>query len=133
MLADNKEKNVVMYCTGGIRCEKASAYMKHKGYKNVFQLEGGIIEYTRQVREEVTLKINLLEKTSYLTNALAKVSATTSSLIATNVERLVTTIPIVPMTFVIYYLSNALIAVINTKILALHCAKNICIDPMRSK
>lgn len=52
MLADNKEKNVVMYCTGGIRCEKASAYMKHKGYKNVFQLEGGIIEYTRQVRKE---------------------------------------------------------------------------------
>ena len=38
-----------------------------------------------------------------------------------------------PMTFVIYYLSNALIAVINTKILALHCTKNICIDPMRSK
>ena len=40
-----------MYCTGGIRCEKASAYYKHKGFKNVFQLEGGIIEYTRQVRE----------------------------------------------------------------------------------
>ena len=38
-----------MYCTGGIRCEKASAYFKHKGYKNVFQLEGGIIEYARQV------------------------------------------------------------------------------------
>lgn len=38
-----------MYCTGGIRCEKASAYFKHKGFKNVFQLEGGIIEYTRQV------------------------------------------------------------------------------------
>jgi UPF0176 protein len=39
-----------MYCTGGIRCEKASAYYKHKGFKNVFQLEGGIIEYTRQVQ-----------------------------------------------------------------------------------
>lgn len=38
-----------MYCTGGIRCEKASAYYKHKGFKNVYQLEGGIIEYTRQV------------------------------------------------------------------------------------
>jgi UPF0176 protein len=39
-----------MYCTGGIRCEKASAYFKHKGFKNVFQLEGGIIEYARQVK-----------------------------------------------------------------------------------
>lgn len=43
-------KNLVMYCTGGIRCEKASAYYKHKGFKNVYQLEGGIIEYARQVK-----------------------------------------------------------------------------------
>jgi len=49
-LKEHKEdKNLVMYCTGGIRCEKASAYYKHKGFKNVFQLEGGIIEYARQV------------------------------------------------------------------------------------
>jgi UPF0176 protein len=41
-----------MYCTGGIRCEKASAYFKHKGFENVYQLEGGIIEYTRQVKAE---------------------------------------------------------------------------------
>ncbi|WP_274474916.1 oxygen-dependent tRNA uridine(34) hydroxylase TrhO [Mangrovimonas aestuarii] len=47
-----EEKNLVMYCTGGIRCEKASAYFKHKGFKNVFQLEGGIIEYTRQVNQK---------------------------------------------------------------------------------
>lgn len=47
-----EEKNLVMYCTGGIRCEKASAYYKHKGFKNVFQLEGGIIEYARQVRQK---------------------------------------------------------------------------------
>ncbi len=52
-LKDHKEdKNLLMYCTGGIRCEKASAYYKHKGFKNVFQLEGGIIEYTRQVQSE---------------------------------------------------------------------------------
>ena len=51
-LSNHKEdKNLLMYCTGGIRCEKASAYFKHKGFKNVFQLEGGIIEYTRQVNE----------------------------------------------------------------------------------
>ncbi len=52
-LREHKEdKNLVMYCTGGIRCEKASAYYKHKGFKNVFQLEGGIIEYVRQVKEQ---------------------------------------------------------------------------------
>jgi UPF0176 protein len=52
-LKDNKEdKNLLMYCTGGIRCEKASAYYKHRGFKNVFQLEGGIIEYTRQIKQE---------------------------------------------------------------------------------
>jgi UPF0176 protein len=50
-LADFKEsKKLVMYCTGGIRCEKASAYYRHKGFKKVYQLEGGIIEYTRQVK-----------------------------------------------------------------------------------
>ncbi|MFT4666824.1 MAG: UPF0176 protein [Polaribacter sp.] len=52
MLEEDKDKNIVMYCTGGIRCEKASAYYKHKGFKNVFQLEGGIIEYARQVEEQ---------------------------------------------------------------------------------
>ncbi len=52
-LKNHKEdKNLLMYCTGGIRCEKASAYFKHKGFKNVFQLEGGIIEYTRQTKSE---------------------------------------------------------------------------------
>ena len=52
MLADKKEKPVIMYCTGGIRCEKASAYLLHKGFKNVFHLEGGIIEYARQVEKQ---------------------------------------------------------------------------------
>ncbi len=52
-LAEHKQdKKVLMYCTGGIRCEKASAYFKHKGFENVYQLEGGIIEYTRQVKAE---------------------------------------------------------------------------------
>jgi UPF0176 protein len=51
-LADQKGKKLLMYCTGGIRCEKASAYFKHKGFENVYQLEGGIIEYARQVKAE---------------------------------------------------------------------------------
>lgn len=52
MLQDKKDKNIVMYCTGGIRCEKASAYMLHNGFKNVFHVEGGIIEYARKAREQ---------------------------------------------------------------------------------
>ncbi|MBD0352902.1 MAG: rhodanese-related sulfurtransferase, partial [Flavisolibacter sp.] len=52
MLKDAQEKNIIMYCTGGIRCEKASAYMLHKGFKNVFHLEGGIIHYANQIKEK---------------------------------------------------------------------------------
>ncbi|MEL0262175.1 MAG: rhodanese-related sulfurtransferase [Flavobacteriaceae bacterium] len=52
LAAHKEDKNLLMYCTGGIRCEKASAYFKHKGFKNVFQLEGGIIEYARQVKDQ---------------------------------------------------------------------------------
>ncbi|MFT4986814.1 MAG: UPF0176 protein [Flavobacteriales bacterium] len=49
-IVDGKnDKNIVMYCTGGIRCEKASAWLKHEGFPNVHQLNGGIIEYARQV------------------------------------------------------------------------------------
>ena len=50
ILKGNEEKNIVMYCTGGIRCEKASAWYKHKGYKNVHQLEGGIIKYANDCK-----------------------------------------------------------------------------------
>jgi UPF0176 protein len=52
MLKDAKEKNIIMYCTGGIRCEKASAFMLHNGFKNVFHLEGGIINYANNVKEK---------------------------------------------------------------------------------
>jgi len=52
MLKDKADKNIIMYCTGGIRCEKASAYMLHKGLKNVFHLEGGIINYAREIKEK---------------------------------------------------------------------------------
>ena len=52
MLADKKDQPVVMYCTGGIRCEKASAYLKAQGFQNVYQLDGGIIEYAREVEQQ---------------------------------------------------------------------------------
>ena len=51
MLKDRKDKPVVMYCTGGIRCEKASAYMNHQGNEKLYQLDGGIIEYSNQAEK----------------------------------------------------------------------------------
>jgi UPF0176 protein len=50
ILKNDKDKQVLMYCTGGIRCEKASAYMKHIGFENVYHLEGGIIKYARDIK-----------------------------------------------------------------------------------
>ncbi|HVU97800.1 MAG TPA: rhodanese-related sulfurtransferase [Puia sp.] len=52
MLGAEKDKTIIMYCTGGIRCEKASAYLLHRGFSNVFHLEGGIIHYANSVREQ---------------------------------------------------------------------------------
>ena len=52
ILKEQKEKNIIMYCTGGIRCEKASAYMLHHGFEHVYHLEGGIINYAQQVKEK---------------------------------------------------------------------------------
>ncbi|MBO9594558.1 MAG: rhodanese-related sulfurtransferase [Niabella sp.] len=52
MMKEHIGKNIIMYCTGGIRCEKASAYMLHRGFKNVYHLEGGIINYVNQIKEK---------------------------------------------------------------------------------
>ncbi len=51
-LKGQEDKKVIMYCTGGIRCEKASAYLKHQGFKDVNHLHGGIIQYAKEVKEQ---------------------------------------------------------------------------------
>ena len=51
LMKAQQDKKLLMYCTGGIRCEKASAWMKHLGFKNVFQLQGGIIKYAQEVKD----------------------------------------------------------------------------------
>ncbi|MCD6066459.1 MAG: rhodanese-related sulfurtransferase [Bacteroidetes bacterium] len=51
-LKGKEDKKILMYCTGGIRCEKASAYFKHKGFKDVNHLQGGIIQYAQEVKEQ---------------------------------------------------------------------------------
>ena len=52
MFRDEKDEEVLLYCTGGIRCEKASAWMKHQGFKNVKHVKGGVIDYAHQVKEK---------------------------------------------------------------------------------
>lgn len=61
MLAEQKERKILLYCTGGIRCEKASAYLKHHGFSDVNQLHGGILEYARQIRQ-LNLESNFIGK-----------------------------------------------------------------------
>jgi UPF0176 protein len=51
MLKDKQDKKILLYCTGGIRCEKASAYLKHHGFKDVNQLYGGIIHYAHEIKK----------------------------------------------------------------------------------
>jgi UPF0176 protein len=51
-LKDQKDKKVLMYCTGGIRCEKASAYLRHHGFQDVNQLHGGIISYASEIKQK---------------------------------------------------------------------------------
>tara|TARA_B110000438_G_C15787412_1_gene639073 strand:- start:132 stop:1034 length:903 start_codon:yes stop_codon:yes gene_type:complete len=51
----NKKKSVAMFCTGGIRCEKASIYLEKKGFKNVFQLKGGILNYLKKIDKKDSL------------------------------------------------------------------------------
>lgn len=50
-LANQKDQKILLYCTGGVRCEKASAYMRHHGYSDVNQLHGGIIAYAEEIKK----------------------------------------------------------------------------------
>ncbi len=61
MLADQKDRKILLYCTGGIRCEKASAFLKHQGFNDVNQLHGGILEYARRIKE-LNLESNFIGK-----------------------------------------------------------------------
>ena len=56
ILKGQEEKQILLYCTGGIRCEKASAYLKHHGFNDVNQLYGGIIDYARQLKQDTSLE-----------------------------------------------------------------------------
>lgn len=83
-----------MYCTGGIRCEKASARMKHNGFNKVWHIEGGIIEYARKAREQ-GLPVRFIGKNFVLTSGWANVYRMRLSRIATSAARRATAIPTV--------------------------------------
>ena len=54
-LGNENSKNIAMFCTGGIRCEKATTLLKNKGYKNIFHLKGGILKYLEEISKEESL------------------------------------------------------------------------------
>jgi UPF0176 protein len=58
LLKGKEQEKILLYCTGGIRCEKASAYLKHNGFQDVNQLHGGIIDYVRQLKKDSSLRNN---------------------------------------------------------------------------
>jgi len=62
LLSENKNDKILLYCTGGIRCEKASAYLKHNGFRDVNQLHGGIINYKKQLMENPKLENKFIGK-----------------------------------------------------------------------
>ena len=62
ILKGKEKEKILLYCTGGIRCEKASSYLKHYGFKDVNQLHGGIIDYFRQINKDKTLENKFLGK-----------------------------------------------------------------------
>ncbi len=105
MMKGKEEKNIIMYCTGGIRCEKASAYMLHNGFKNVFHLEGGIINYAKEVKEK-NYKQNSSVKTLCLIIVWAKELQNMLLQIATNAASLAIHIQTVKTMAVICCLFN---------------------------
>ena len=122
MMKDKKDKNIIMYCTGGIRCEKASAYMLHHGFKNVFHLEGGIINYATQVKEK-GLDNKFIGKNFVFDDRLGE--RITEDIIANchQCGKPAIRIPTVRMMAAIFYLFNVMHARLNMKVVAARNAR----------
>lgn len=110
-----------MYCTGGIRCEKASARMKHNGFNKVWHIEGGIIEYARKAREQ-GLPVRFIGKILFLTSGWANVYRMRLSRIATSAARRATAIPTVKMMAATCCLFSVQYARKNTKVVVVRFA-----------
>lgn len=110
-----------MYCTGGIRCEKASAWMKHNGFNKVWHIEGGIIEYARKAREQ-GLPVRFIGKILFLTSGWANVYRMRLSRIATSAVRRATAIPTVKMMAATCFLFSVQYVRKNTKVVVVRFA-----------
>lgn len=120
MMQAHKDKKIVMYCTGGIRCEKASARMKHNGFSKVWHIEGGIIEYARKAREQDSRYV-LSVKTLSLMSVWAKGSLKMLSRIAISAARCAIAILIAKMMAAICCLFSARLVRRNIKAAVASC------------
>ena len=106
LLADKKDKKLHLYCTGGIRCEKASSYLLKQGFKEVYQLNGGIVQYAHDVKEE-GLSSKFIGKNFVFDNRLGERITEDIIVNVISVEKKQILIQIVQMTHVIFFLFNA--------------------------
>ena len=118
MMQAHKDKKIVMYCTGGIRCEKASAWMKHNGFNKVWHIEGGIIEYARKAREQ-GLPVRFIGKNFVFDERMGE---RISDEIATSAARRATAIPTVKMMAATCCLFSVQYARKNTKVVVVRFA-----------
>ena len=102
LMKEQKDKNLLMYCTGGIRCEKASAWMKHLGFKIFFSSTAASLNMLRKLKS-LGLKTGSSEKISCLMRGLANASQMTSLRCAISVANPVTITQIVRTTGVTFY------------------------------
>lgn len=132
MMKDKKEANIIMYCTGGIRCEKASAYMLHHGFKNVFHLEGGIINYANKIKE-AGLESKFKGKNFVFDDRLGEKLQKILLRNVINVVRLVIRIRIVKMMAVICYSYNVPLVPKPMRVVVHRLVKILFICPWKSK
>ncbi len=122
MMQAHKDKKIVMYCTGGIRCEKASAWMKHNGFNKVWHIEGGIIEYARKAREQ-GLPVRFIGKNFVFDERMGeRISDEIIARIATSAARRATAIPTVKMMAATCCLFSVQYARKNTKVVVVRFA-----------
>ena len=139
MMQEHKDKKIVMYCTGGIRCEKASAWMKHNGFNKVWHIEGGIIEYAAAPASRV-YRCVLSGKTLSLTSVWVSVSRKTLLPSATSAVRRAIPIPTVKTTVAICCSSSALpvprsltVAAVNCAVKRVFCRKKSSVGVVRDE
>ena len=121
MMQAHKDKKIVMYCTGGIRCEKARAWMIHNGFNKVWHIEGGIIEYARKAREQ-GLPVRFIGKNFVFDERMGERISDEIIAHCTSAARRATAIPTVKMMAATCCLFSVQYARKNTKVVVVRFA-----------